>query len=468
MRSIVNYILLLTGITVFLAACTKVDELPRYEKGNAVELKASATSIAPAPADSAKSVVDFNWSNPNYATDTANYKFIVEIDSAGRGFSAPFKKEVKGTRSFSLTGRELNTILVNYGFALGRPHSLDVRVTSSYANNNEQYLSNVVKLNVTPYSDPSKLETTATSVSGTLSTASQKALTFNWSPSFPGYAGEVTYTLQYDSSGKNFASPWQILVGKDVFTKDMTKGQMNEAAINSGIAGGAAGKVDFRIKATTAQGAVAYSNAVSVTVQTYVPLIPYDYPQALNVAGNFQGWSPSSAPQIVSMANDSNYIGFIYFDNPTPEFKLVKGDDWGDGDFGDAGNNTLGNGGANLTLPSAGHYRLTANTKNMTWNATKIDSWGVIGSATTPGGWNTDTDMTYNPATGAWTVTLNLIAGEIKFRANDGWDINLGDKGNDKTLEPGGDNIPISAAGNYTITLNLTYGGNWSYTIKMN
>ncbi|HEY1114592.1 MAG TPA: hypothetical protein VGE66_13565, partial [Chitinophagaceae bacterium] len=69
---------------------------------------------------------------------------------------------------------------------------------------------------------------------------------------------------------------------------------------------------------------------------------------------------------------------------------------------------------------------------------------------------------------GAWTVTLNLTAGEIKFRANDGWDINLGDKGNDKTLEPGGDNIPIAAAGNYTVTLNLTYGGNWSYTIKMN
>lgn len=458
--------LVMVALLVF-SGCTKVQDVKYYDKGSAVNLTASKTTVAPTQADADKPVVSFSWTDPRYGTDTSNYKFVVEIDTAGRQFTQKVTKVVTGQRSTDFTGRDLNAILLGYGYELNKAHTLDVRVTSSYGNNNEAYQSNVVKLTVTPFADPSKLETSATSVSGTLQTAVQNALTFTWSPSFVGYKGEVSYTLQYDSAGKNFASPWQIQIKKDSLFKDMSKGAMNEAAINSGIAGGTTGKVDFRIKATTAQGAVAYSNPVSVTVQTYVPLIVYTYPQALNVAGNFQGWSPSTAPQIVSLANNGEYIGFIYFDNPTPEFKLVKGDNWGAGDFGDAGGGKLGSGDNLKLTDGAGHYRLTANTNDMTWTATKIANWGVIGSAT-PGGWNTDTNMTYNAATGAWTVTLNLTAGEIKFRANDGWDINLGDKGNDKTLEPGGDNIPIAAAGNYTVTLNLTYGGNWSYTIKMN
>src|SRR5215203_4591014 len=151
MRSIFNYILLLTGLTVFMASCNKVDDLPFYGQGSAVSLTASAATVAPTPADSAKSVVDFTWSDPKYATDTSTYKFIVEIDSAGKNFSKPYTKELLGKRNFSLTGRELNAILLGYGFALDKSHALDVRDTSSYANNNERYQSNTVKLMVTPF-----------------------------------------------------------------------------------------------------------------------------------------------------------------------------------------------------------------------------------------------------------------------------------------------------------------------------
>jgi hypothetical protein len=48
-------------------------------------------------------------------------------------------------------------------------------------------------------------------------------------------------------------------------------------------------------------------------------------------------------------------------------------------------------------------------------------------------------------------VTLDLVVGAIKFRANDAWDLNLG--GDINALTSGGANISVTVAGNYTITL---------------
>ena len=53
-----------------------------------------------------------------------------------------------------------------------------------------------------------------------------------------------------------------------------------------------------------------------------------------------------------------------------------------------------------------------------------------------------------------WTGEFALSAGdEWKFRANDGWDINLG--GALDNLVSGGDNFKCTETGTYVITLNL-------------
>jgi hypothetical protein len=51
-------------------------------------------------------------------------------------------------------------------------------------------------------------------------------------------------------------------------------------------------------------------------------------------------------------------------------------------------------------------------------------------------------------------VTLNLTVGAFKFRANDDWAINVG--GSLTGLTQDGANISIAAAGNYTITLDVS------------
>ena len=121
--------------------------------------------------------------------------------------------------------------------------------------------------------------------------------------------------------------------------------------------------------------------------------------------------------------------------------------------------------GDNLVVPSAGYYLIKAdlNTNPANWSATKA-SWGIVGDAT--GSWDNSTDMTYDPASGTWSVTATLSVGALKFRANNAWDINFGDTGADGTLEYNGDNISVTQAGNYLITLDLSSAGNYSYNLR--
>jgi hypothetical protein len=109
--------------------------------------------------------------------------------------------------------------------------------------------------------------------------------------------------------------------------------------------------------------------------------------------------------------------------------------------------------------------RLRANTTNLTWSYNKINTWGIIGEFN---GWSADALMTFNASTGVWTITRDMPAGKFKFRANSDWGINFGDNGADFKPEYDGSDISISAAGNYTISLDLSAGGNYAYTLKKN
>jgi hypothetical protein len=61
-----------------------------------------------------------------------------------------------------------------------------------------------------------------------------------------------------------------------------------------------------------------------------------------------------------------------------------------------------------------------------------------------------------------------MPTGEFKFRANSDWGINFGDNNGDFKPEYDGSNLNITAAGNYTISLDLSSGGNYAYTLKKN
>ena len=299
-----------------------------------------------------------------------------------------------------------------------------------------------------------------------------------------GFDAAVTYVLQISKGGTSFASASTTEVGLSKvaplektfkvvdFNRELLK------IINYGVATA----VEVRVKATVAAAAPAlYSNVVTLTCTAYRDLITYSFPDAMNIAGNFQGWSPATAPQIVNKNNggytnatNNKYEGYIVFNAATPEFKMVRGNDWV-GDYGSGGGTNLVNGGNNLTLPSggagiAGYWRIRADLSALPapgqWSWTKIDRWGIIGEFNN---WSDpDVPMTFNASTGVWSITRDMPAGKFKFRANNGWTINLGDNGADFKPEYDGTDITLSAAGNYTISLDLSAGGNYAYTLKKN
>jgi len=293
-------------------------------------------------------------------------------------------------------------------------------------------------------------------------------LKFNWTKSNPANGGAaIKYRVVFTKAdGSTLFSVASNNTGTDTLLSINHK-QFNDSLVKYGYG-------DFSVNPVL-KWTVAATSGTWTQVSEYINdfsvsrLIKYVYPQALNVAGNFQGWSPATAPQLVAMTPVggpySEYAGFIDFGNNTPEFKIVKGNDWSAGDYGMVDATTIGNGG-NFNLASGGVYLFKVNTTAMSWSATKITSFGLIGDAT--GSWDVDKDMTYDATTQKWSITLPLTAGAIKFRANDGWDINLGDDGPDGMLEMNGSNISVASAGTYTVTLSVNNGGNWRYSVLRN
>lgn len=132
-------------------------------------------------------------------------------------------------------------------------------------------------------------------------------------------------------------------------------------------------------------------------------------------------------------------------------WKFRANDNW-DYNYGaPAGSLNLVAGGDNIETTVEDDYAITLDLSTPLAYTYRADRWGLIGDAT-PGGWSDDTNMTWDAVNGRFTVTLNLTAASFKFRANDGWDYNFG--GSLSALTPGGDNIAVAEAGNYTITLN--------------
>lgn len=158
------------------------------------------------------------------------------------------------------------------------------------------------------------------------------------------------------------------------------------------------------------------------------------------------GWDDETA--LTYNTDLSAWIGGIHL--TAAEFKFRANHSW-DYNYGSTtGDGTLDPGGSNISVDTEADYAFTLDLSHPNAYTYTANRWGIIGSATA-NGWDSDQNMTWDAVNKVFTATLNLTANEMKFRANDGWDINLG--GDLNTLTPGGANIAIATAGNYTITL---------------
>ncbi len=273
----------------------------------------------------------------------------------------------------------------------------------------------------------------------------------SWSDAGFGYQAQVTYEVQLDAKGNNFKEPTVLGTVNRPALNTVTVERMNSILLGREFAPDKPVTMELRIQSKISNKAnLLYSKVIDLTITPYKASL--NYPK-LQVPGSHQGWNPADNNTVIySLKSDDKYEGFLYFPANT-EFKYTVGPKW-DINYGDTGaDGVLDQNGDNLKAPDAGYYRLRANLVDKSHSFTRTH-WGLIGSATA-NGWDSDQDLTYNPATGIWTITTSLKSGEIKFRANDAWGINFGDNGNNLSLEYDGANIAIGEAGNYEIQLIL-------------
>lgn len=291
--------------------------------------------------------------------------------------------------------------------------------------------------------------------------AANKFSDFSWTGADFGFQAAVTYTFEIDKAGNGFANAVALGVTNGKALNEVTVEKVNSIMLAKELPGGVPTDMELRVRAKINSDVTELVSApVTITVTPFETIVIY--PQ-LQVPGSFQGWDPANLSTVLfSLKSDETYEGYIYVDAADAKHKYTKGLSW-DTNWGDTGaDGTLDPGGDDIALGAAGMYRMNVDLNNLTY-ADVLTNWGLIGDAT-PTGWDSDTDMTYDVTTGHLTITADLVVGKIKFRANDAWDINMGDDGPNGKLEYGGADIEIAEAGNYTIELILNEA---KYTYKV-
>ena len=463
MKNILRASLILLSAALIFAACDKKDFLPSYKSGMAPVLSSDVKTFAPTPADSDNVALTLSWSSPNYSTDSSTVKYIIQVDSSGKDFSNAQSTTVTGTLSNAFIGRQFNNMLIALGFDFGVTYSVDVRVISSYSNNNDQKISNVITLQVTPYVVPAKV---LPPQNGSLYLIGS-ATAGGWGNPVPVPAQQFTKIDSLDYEGTFYLKGGQEYLMLPVdgdWTHKYAVANKNLSGLNEG------GDFGFDLNDNFPGPAATGMYKISVDFQHgNFTVTPVNVFSQLYVPGDYQRWDPASAPTLASVNNDGTYEGYVNVPaGNSYEFKITNEPDWNGIGYGDGGSGTISTGGGNLKFPGAGYYKINVDLNANTYTITST-TWSLIGSFPASG-WSNDVDMIYNSSDNDWTGTITIVDGDqFKFRANHDWGLNYGDDDGTGKLVLNGGNIGDAgknfslSAGTYAVTLYLNNAGFYTY-----
>jgi len=169
------------------------------------------------------------------------------------------------------------------------------------------------------------------------------------------------------------------------------------------------------------------------------------------VGSGYNNWGAYADAPFYTTSESNVFVAYVtLFDG---EIKFRENNDWAV-NLGDTGaDGSLEDGGDNIAV-TAGNYKIVMDLNNSSYTMEAF-TWGVVGSSWNDwGGDGPDAKFHYDYTTDTFKLGVKLLDGEMKFRFNNDWAVNLGDTGADGSLEDGGDNI-ATTAGYYAITLDL-------------
>jgi starch-binding outer membrane protein SusE/F len=322
-------------------------------------------------------------------------------------------------------------------------------------------------------------EASASSVTVTNANLEEEVISFTWAGVEYPVDAPVTYSLQFatpaDTVGQN---AWENAItkeyGEEIFSAILNGQEINDIAAELGLEPQTEGNLVVRVKSYLDRAAYSAALPVKVTPLKIVTEFP-----ALYIAGDFQGWNIGAPAKIVSVNDDGIYEGYIFIPaGGTNEFKLYAQPNWEPTSYGDGGDGNVivaNYAGSNFKAPTDGYYLFSVNLNTMKYLLMKT-TWSILGGST-PGGWDADTQLTYDPAAQVWKVTADMKKdGSFKFRANNAWALDFGHDDDAKLAyanHPWKEYVDrpqftVPSDGNYTLTLDLHEPGNYTYVIQKN
>lgn len=301
-----------------------------------------------------------------------------------------------------------------------------------------------------------------------------EVLLLSWTEAKLIYGETITYSVRAAVSGSDNEPA---ILDEDIngLSYSSTVDALNEQLVALGATEGKECAIDFYVYAhcESLPDGVA-STAVTIPVTTYIAT----FPETLWLPGNYQGWSPETAPTLTqSTAVKGAYEGVIdltTIDGSDVEFKFSPYPEWKDdfggkvevSTFGDGYNVANGTIGVsdNIKVPS-GLYNIFLSKKYNTIQMIQIDVLGLTGDAC--GEWGVDVDMTYEPDAHRFVTTANMVQGkEFKIRFNHDWTYSIGSEDGSETNVSTqlGNNIKFNGeSGEYKVILDVSKA---PYSIK--
>ena len=285
--------------------------------------------------------------------------------------------------------------------------------------------------------------------------ANQTVVTISWPAIQYPVNAPVTYALQFDVVKDTIgATAWEksvrIEAGEDVLSKSLLGTDLNKMAIKLGLPIDIKGKIVVRVESYLDRKI--FSKAIALDVTPFAKPIVFG---AIYMPGSYQDWDINTAAALNAI-DSGIYQGYVTF--PATKglgFKFTNQRNWSQFYGADANGNILDGSDTDFKIAAVGTYQMTVNLNTLKWAAVPY-SWGIVGDATS-GGWNTSTPMAYDHINKVWKITANLVPGNIKFRLNNSWTINYGQKNNTEGiayLDNQGAHY-VGVAGTYEITFTI-------------
>lgn len=300
--------------------------------------------------------------------------------------------------------------------------------------------------------------------------AGEEVAKFTWSAAEYSTAVSVRYTLLIDKKGGDFTNAKTLATTTNgIKEASVLARELNQAAIDLGGQPEVAAMYDVKISSNVSGGFVQVSKGmITITVTPYTGKVPYNFVDWYLVGdATVSGWDNNKGNQILfrSGTNANEYIFTGFFKKGY--FKAIKNLGNWTPMYGGSGGDLVYRGTesdpdpASFEIPADGYYKFKMDVEKLKYSLVAYDASaavdyptvGIIGSATSKG-WDASTAMVKSTFNGhIWSLGVtSLNDGEMKFRANDAWDVSWGGK---TPFSGGGtgDNIPVSKS-KYVIYFN--------------